>query len=174
MTSRVASRKILLLGEIGVGKTSLVRRLTLGELPTDYRPTMGVDIYTYRLPASEHAREKVLDLVIWDLDGSYGPSIFRHVYCQGASGALIIGDVKRPATLTLMSHLGEAFESAMPSRYCSFVLNKTDLIGDRGEIELPAAVSQARHPVVWTSALTGDGVASTFGDAGNEIRRRSM
>lgn len=174
MTGKVVTRKVLLLGEIGVGKTSLVRRLTLDELPTDYRPTIGVDLYTYRLGNRDARQEKLLELVIWDLDGSYGPSIFRHVYSQGATGAFIIGDVMRPATIALMSRLGEAFESAMPSRHCSFVLNKTDLIDDRKSVELPPEIAQSRRSVVWTSALTGDGVEATFVAAGEEIRRRTM
>jgi GTPase SAR1 family protein len=173
VTSKVISRKLLLLGEIGVGKTSLVRRLTLDELPTDYRPTIGVDLYTFRFTSADKQQEKLVDLVVWDLDGSYGPSIFSHVYSHGASGALIIGDVKSQRTLDLMVQLGMAFEKAMPSRHFSFVLNKSDLLADPGEVELPAALQTPRHPLFWTSALNGNGVTPAFIAAGTEIVRRT-
>ncbi|HEX4893843.1 MAG TPA: ADP-ribosylation factor-like protein [Hyphomicrobiaceae bacterium] len=173
MTGRPLSRKLLLLGEIGVGKTSLVRRLTLGELPTDYRPTIGVDLYTYRLPADMPEAERRVEFVIWDIDGNYGQSIFRHVYSQGASGALIIGDADRRPTLDLMVGLAEAFQKALPGRHFSFVLNKSDLVPDRTALELPEALQSPRHPVVWTSALSGDGVEPAFVTAGAEILRRT-
>jgi small GTP-binding protein len=173
VTKRALSRKLLLLGEIGVGKTSLVRRLTLGELPTDYRPTIGVDLYTYRLPPGTSDTERRFEFVIWDIDGNYGQTIFRHVYSQGASGALIIGDAHRRATLDQMVELAHAFQQAMPGRHFSFVVNKSDLVESRETVELPAALQSARHPVVWTSALTGDGVEPAFVTAGAEILRRT-
>lgn len=40
----MTSRKIMLLGEIGVGKTSLVNRLVHGRFRTDHMPTINVEI----------------------------------------------------------------------------------------------------------------------------------
>ncbi|MEO1543883.1 MAG: EutP/PduV family microcompartment system protein, partial [Pseudomonadota bacterium] len=48
----MSARKVMLLGEIGVGKSSLVRRLTLNQFDIDYKPTLGVNIYTYDVPES--------------------------------------------------------------------------------------------------------------------------
>jgi GTPase SAR1 family protein len=166
----MTAKKILLLGEIGVGKTSLVRRLVLDELPSDYRPTMGVDLYRYQL-AGSGGREAV-DLVIWDIDGNYGQSIFRHVYSKGASGALIIGDLSRRPTLDMMVELAEGFQEAMPGRHFSFVLNKLDLVPSKAEAGLPEALRAARQPFLWTSAVTGANVRLAFEAAGAAIVRR--
>ena len=89
------SKKLMLLGEIGVGKTSLVRRFVLDEFSAEYRPTMGVDIYRHQVHGIGPDGKQSLELVIWDIDGNFGQSIFRHVYSKGASGALIVGDVTR-------------------------------------------------------------------------------
>ncbi|MDX2158640.1 MAG: Rab family GTPase [Hyphomicrobiaceae bacterium] len=165
------TRKILLLGEIGVGKTSLVRRFVLDELPTDYQATMGVDLYRYELKGLGPAKDRAIELVIWDTDGSYGHSIFSHVYAKGASGALIVGDVTRPTTLEHMAALAEAFTDAMPSRHFSLVLNKVDLTPPDDKL-LPEPIRRSRQPKVWTSAMTAENVNVAFRETADAIVRR--
>jgi small GTP-binding protein len=166
------TRKLLLLGEIGVGKTSLARRLVHDQFPTDYRATMGVDLYRYTVDNIGRSGTAMLDLVLWDLDGNYGDSIFRHVYSKGASAALIVGDGMRASTLEHMVRLATGFQDAMPGRYFSFVVNKVDLLGEPSEAALPEALRTARQPLVWTSALTAYNVESTFRQTADAIIRR--
>ena len=174
--TRLARKKLLLLGEIGVGKTSLVRRLTLGALPTDYRPTLGVSLYTYVLPipAVAGGGEQRIEFAIWDTDGNIGPAIFQHDYSVGTHGALIVGDVARRATLDLMVDLAEAFQDALPSRHFTFVANKADLATSRDEAPFPDRIREGRHRPLWTSALTGEGVEPAFVAAGRDILRRGL
>lgn len=166
--------KLILLGEIGVGKTSLVRRLVHDELPSDYQPTMGVDLYRYELPRGEGGATQAVNLVIWDIDGGYGESIFSHVYSRGAAAGLIIGDVTRPASLELMVRLGHGFQDALPGRPFSFVLNKLDLLAPGQAPRLP--VDLERHPRghVRTSARTGDNVRAAFAGIAGDIVRRGL
>lgn len=166
------SKKLLLLGDMGVGKTSLVRRLVLDELPSDYLPTMGVDLYRYHHAMTRSGQPATLEFVVWDIDGSYGSSIFQHAYSKGASGALIIGDVLRPPTLALMVELAHGFNAAMPSREFAFLLNKEDLIGSQSDVDLPAALQTARQPVIWTSALKNTNVKSAFAKVAEAVIRR--
>lgn len=168
----MTARKLLLLGEIGVGKTSLVRRLVHDELPTDYRATLGVDLYRYELTGVGEGRRRSLELVVWDLDGNYGASIFRHVYSKGASGALIVGDAMRRSTLEHMVALGDGFEAAMPSRHFGFVVNKVDLVEAADPALLPERLRTSRHALIWTSALTAHNVLPAFKQAADAIIRR--
>jgi GTPase SAR1 family protein len=173
MTGRLLRKKVLLLGEIGVGKTSLVRRLTLGLLPTDYKPTSGVSIYTYRRPVpGPDGRERLLEFAIWDTDGMLGDSIFRHEYSEGAAGALIIGDVERRSTLDHVVDLAHKFQAAMPSRSFKLVVNKADKVVSRDNRHFPAELRDERWCPLWTSALSGEGVEPAFIAAGREILRR--
>lgn len=165
------SKKLLLLGEIGVGKTSLVRRLVLDELPSDYRPTIGVDIYRFAA-GSIGSASRSAELVIWDIDGNYGRSIFQHVYSRGASAAFIIGDVTRPPTLDMMLELADGFQEAMPGRHFGFILNKLDLVGKREEVVLPDRLARAKPHPRWTSAMTGEHVREAFMEAAEIIVRR--
>ncbi|MEZ5817441.1 MAG: hypothetical protein R3D44_10195 [Hyphomicrobiaceae bacterium] len=168
----MTARKLLLLGEIGVGKTSLVRRLVHDELPTDYRATMGVDLYRYEIAGLGEGGGKALELVVWDLDGNYGESIFQHVYSKGASGALIVGDVMRQSTLEHMVRLADGFTEAMPSRQFTFVVNKLDLVGEPEAGLLPERLREARQPLVWTSALAATNVLTAFRQVADAILRR--
>ncbi len=166
------SRKLMLLGEIGVGKTSLIRRLVEGRFETEYKSTFGVELYRVPISRAGPNGDQAIELVVWDTDGNFGQSIFRHVYVKGASAALIIGDLKRRATLDSMVTLAESFQEALPGRHFSFIANKADLIADGGAAELPARLQDARQPVLLTSAKTGTNVEDTFIQAATAILRR--
>jgi small GTP-binding protein len=168
------SRKILLLGDIGVGKTSLVRRLVHDEFRMDYKATMGVHLYRYEVGGVGAQCNQTLEMVIWDTDGNYGQSIFSHVYSKGASGALIVGDIMRRSTIDDMIKLAHGFQAAMPSREFSFVLNKLDLFGRPDDNILPEELRDARQLKVWTSALTSENVVTAFRQTADAIIRREF
>jgi len=170
----MASRKIMLLGEIGVGKSSLVRRLVLDRFDFDYKPTLGVDVYTYDVPETpSRPRTK---LIIWDTDGNASATMFTHIYMRQASAALIIADVTRPATLDVMASLGEGFRDAFPGRYHAYILNKSDLVDTATpEPALPDnALKSPADDLFRTSARTGDRVREAFHAAADAIVRRGQ
>ena len=162
--------KLMLLGEIGVGKTSLVRRLVLDRFDFDYKPTIGVDVYRYEVPPA--AGRKAMSLIIWDTDGNYGEAIFRHVYIKEAAAALIVGDASRPQTLDTMATLGQGFGEAFPGRHCAYILNKLDLV-DEGGLMLPRSLTRPGLALTRTSAKTGSNVQTAFHQAATTIARRA-
>ena len=168
------SKKLLLLGEIGVGKTSLVRRFVLNDFSAEYRPTMGVDIYRYRVGDLGPDGRQAVELVIWDIDGHYGQNVFRHVYSKGASAALIIGDLTRYPSLEHMTKLAQGFEDNMPGRFHAYVLNKTDLCENPSDMPLPPQLAAASVSPARTSALKGENVAQVFRTAAAAILRREV
>jgi small GTP-binding protein len=166
------SRKLMLLGEIGVGKTSLIRRLVQGHFETEYKSTFGVELYRVPITQAGPNADQAIELIVWDTDGNFGESIFRHVYIKGASAALIIGDLKRRATLESMVTLAESFQEALPGRHFSFISNKVDLMSYGETAELPTKLRDSRQPVLLTSAKTGANVEDTFIQAATSILRR--
>ena len=166
------SRKLMLLGEIGVGKTSLIRRMVDGRFETEYKSTFGVELYRVPITRAGPGGDQAIELIVWDTDGNVGSSIFRHVYIKGASAALIIGDVSRRATLDSMVTLAESFQEALPGRHFSFIANKVDLIADGDAVDMPSKLQDARQPVLLTSAKSGSNVEDTFIQAATSILRR--
>ena len=122
------ARKVMLLGEIGVGKSSLARRLVFDKFEFDYKPTIGVDVYRFEVEAT--AQRPAMSLIVWDTDGNFGDAIFKHIYMKEAAAALIIGDLSRAPTLDTMVRLGNGFAEAFPGRHIGYVINKTDLAGE--------------------------------------------
>ena len=130
-------KKIMLLGEIGVGKTSIARRLSLNAFGESYKATIGVDIYRYDVvppPGKEP-----FTFLVWDTDGSYGEAIFQHIYFREAHAAVIVSDATRPSTIDSMLRLGQHFMDTLPGRYLAHVVNKVDLLDDG----LPAELCRA-------------------------------
>lgn len=167
----MTARKVMLLGEIGVGKSSLVKRLVFDRFDVDYKPTLGVDVYRYDIPADKD--HPAITLIIWDTDGNFGEAMFRHVYMKEASAAFIVGDVTRRPTLETMLKLSQGFREHFPGRYDALIVNKLDLI--EGEpLNLPDALAPNREGVFHTSALTGDNVQQAFHEAAVTILRRRL
>lgn len=165
-------RKIMLLGEMGVGKTSIIRRLMFDTFNPDYGSSIGSDIYRYEVDPP-CGGQRVL-FTVWDTDGSFGEAIFRSVYIRGAEAAVIVGDVTRLETLKTMVKLAEAFEEELPGRYFRCVTNKVDLLEDPAIWEMPAALNTSCLPLMKTSAKTGANVKAVFGDAADAMVRREL
>lgn len=166
-------RKIMLLGNVGVGKTSIAKRLVFRTFGSgNYKGTVGSDVYQYIVEPSPLDVPFVFS--IWDTDGNYGETLFQSVYIRGAQAALIVGDLKRPKTLSSMVELARAFEANLPGRYACCVLNKADLLGEGEAPEIPEELTASGLPYIITSAATGDNIARTFHDAAATIARRGL
>lgn len=163
------SAKVMLLGEIGVGKSSLARRFVFDRFEGEYKSTIGVDILSHEI-ALEDGRP--LKLMLWDTDGDFGARIFETVYIKGASGALIVSDATRPATLAKAARLAANFAETFPGRPTRVIVNKIDLADMEGGAFAGAGL--APGDVVRTSARTGEGVGALFQSMGADIARRGL
>lgn len=168
----MTARKVMLLGEIGVGKSSLARRLVFDRFESEYKPTIGVDIYRYEVP--ERDGRPRTTLILWDTDGNFGDTIFKHIYMKEASAAMIVGDLSRPQTLETMAKLAEGFAEAFPGRHAGFVVNKTDLVANAEAAPLPAIFTRPGVTLSRTSAKDGTNVARAFIETADVIARRGQ
>ena len=167
--TRGTAHKVMLLGAIGVGKSSLAQRLLFGRFSRDYKPTIGVEVYRYEVNAEVIGAP--MSLILWDTDGNFGDAIFRHVYIKEAAAALVVGDSSRPDTLDTMVHLAAGFAEVLPGRVIHFILNKCDLITELAQPSLPSGLNS--WPLLRTSALSGQHVADAFIATATAIRRRA-
>ena len=166
----IFSAKVMLLGDIGVGKTSLAKRLMFGKFDNDYKTTIGVDILTHELTLPVPAKPVTAKLLLWDTDGDFGQHIFKSVYIAGASGALVISDASRPPTIQKMFELAAAFLERLPGRSVRAVINKCDIVApDLTGVDL-CGVRQ--EDVLFSSAKTGEGVDAAFSAIAADIYRR--
>jgi small GTP-binding protein len=126
----IVSHKVCLVGDFGVGKTSLVRRFVDGQFSDKYLSTVGVKISRKSLELDEINSTNIrkMQMIIWDIEGSNKFKAIAPTYFQGAKGAIIVADVTRQETLYHLSEHIEKFLSVNPHSYIVIALNKSDLI----------------------------------------------
>ena len=81
--------KICLLGEAGVGKTSLVYRFITNKFKENYKSTLGVNLLKKDMSIKDYGD---VSAQIWDLGGQESFKSLRRLYLEGANGALILYD----------------------------------------------------------------------------------
>ncbi|MEO0852694.1 MAG: Rab family GTPase, partial [Cyanobacteria bacterium J06648_11] len=136
------SKKICLIGDYGVGKTSLIRRFVERQFSDEYLSTVGVKISrkTLRLNALDGS-DRELRLLIWDLEGRQKFKAISPTYLRGASGAVIVADVTREETVaSLVGHL-RMFLTVNPRGTVAIAYNKMDLSDEK----LSASLLQVIH-----------------------------
>jgi small GTP-binding protein len=163
---RASARKICMLGDFGVGKTSLVARYVHGTFSEKYLTTVGVKVDTCEVARPDGDARK---LVVWDMAGRNGVDALAASYLRGASGLLLVADGTRAATLRTALNLLMQARAVVPDAAAVMMLNKLDLI-EHWEIE-PLTVVELRNslPVFETSALSGDGVTRAFAALAAEL-----
>ncbi|XP_001362365.1 ras-related protein Rab-38 [Monodelphis domestica] len=87
--------KLLVIGDLGVGKTSIIKRYVHQNFSSHYRATIGVD---FALKVLQWDPETVVRLQLWDIAGQERFGNMTRVYYREAMGAFIVFDVTRPAT----------------------------------------------------------------------------
>jgi small GTP-binding protein len=161
----VIARKICLIGDFGVGKTSLISRFVDRQFSDQYLSTVGVKISRKMIDLENAGTQTVLQLLIWDIEGSTKFKAIAPSYLQGAKGAIVVADVTRPETLDHVSEHVERFISLNPQGVFIIALNKSDLI-DTDQLDALLKHSQNYQPSVLsiypTSAKTGSHVDQLF------------
>jgi small GTP-binding protein len=167
------SRKVCLLGDYAVGKTSLVQRFVYNLFDDKYLSTMGVKVArkTLAIPKNEEVVE--LTIMLWDLAGSEEFDRFRSAYLRGSAGAVLVCDSTRRETLHSLAGYVDVLRSANPAAQIVLAANKRDLVDDLriSPAEVEAAAAALETPFFLTSAKTGEAVEQLFARLGKMLLR---
>lgn len=165
-------RKICLIGDWGVGKTSLIRKFVLDQFDDSYLATFGTKATKKRMKFKKD-NNTIYDLIlmIWDVMGQQEfKNIRTHAY-QGTHGALIVCDITRKETLYNLGLWQTELFSIAPEIPLIILANKIDL-RDKAEVtpeELKKVATQLKAPFFVTSAKTGRNVQNAFLKLGNRL-----
>ncbi len=164
-------KKVCLLGDFSVGKTSLVRRFVEGRFDERYLSTIGVKVDQKVLNLETPRGDVTLTLLLWDLAGGPSPRPVVPGYYRGAAGAVIACDLTRADTLASVPRYAQDFLASNPAANLVLVANKLDLIDERRLTDevLVAAASECRAPLFLTSAKSGEQVQSMFEKLGQML-----
>ncbi|XP_029610757.1 ras-related protein Rab-38-like [Salmo trutta] len=87
--------KVLVIGDLGVGKTSIIKRYVHQIFSQHYRATIGVD---FALKILNWDHKTVVRLQLWDIAGQERYGNMTRVYYREALGALVVFDMTRAST----------------------------------------------------------------------------
>ncbi len=99
METKEIKRKIVLLGDGAVGKTSLINNYVHNTFDEKYLRTIGVRISQKMVRFRQRERQISLNFGIWDLYGQKEDSAVRLSAFAGINGVIMVADMTRMGTL---------------------------------------------------------------------------
>ncbi|OMJ74612.1 hypothetical protein SteCoe_26432 [Stentor coeruleus] len=87
--------KILVIGDVAVGKTSLVNRVVYNSFSEKYKATIGCE---FGIKMMKIDGEDVR-IQLWDLAGQDRLGGISRLYCRDAHGAIVVTDITRQDTI---------------------------------------------------------------------------
>lgn len=154
--------KLILGGEGGVGKTSMVHRFVENHFLTDYKSTIGTSIMKKECEF-EGLNSKVR-FVMWDLAGQAQFKRVRQSYISNAEAGILVYDVTRKETFNSVESWQKEIISVSPTISLILVGNKIDLTEDRvvSTEEGEEAAKKLNLSYIETSAKTGENINDAF------------
>ncbi len=150
------SKKIILTGSFGVGKTSLFNRFINGQFDDKYMTTIGVKVNKKSLNMEGHE----VGLMLWDIAGEISQDKVPTSYFLGAAGVVYVFDLSRPMTFVNIKHDLEYLKNFLPLAQVRIVGNKKDLVTEEQLANIQTQVPQGWD--ILTSAKTGENVDTLF------------
>ncbi|UCG68682.1 MAG: GTP-binding protein [Thermoplasmata archaeon] len=159
-------RKICLIGEAAVGKTSLIRRFVYDKFEDRYIATIGTKTSAKELIINMDDKKYQLILQIWDIIGLRCFAKLQTRAYTGANGAIFVLDRTRKGTW-------HAFGNWLLSLYrvtgeipVIVLANKTDLQSKYDNNEIENYIKKFGFECTFTSAKTGENVDDAFQNLG--------
>ena len=150
MTS--TDKKIVVLGDSGVGKTALVQRFVRNVFVNDYKPTTGGVPHKKTVDVDGNK----INVIIWDIAGH---TLKLHpAYTAGALGAILVCDMSRQVSFDSVLEWHRVIKVKLGNIPVIVAGNKMD-IADTDKCE---ALKQAGYKGFKTSARTGENVNELF------------
>ncbi len=159
----MTSKKVILAGSFGVGKTSLFNQFIYSKFDDKYLTTIGVKVNKKVIKIDD----KELSVLLWDIAGEVSQDKVPVTYFLGASGVIYVFDLSRPTTFKNIPEDIEYLKGILNGGAIRLVGNKRDLITDE---QLNQIKEQLDIPFdIATSAKTGENVEQLFEDLGRAL-----
>lgn len=168
----LATMKVVLIGDSGVGKSSLMLRFTADTFDEDISATIGIDFKSKRVPVSGGG---IVQLQLWDTAGQERFRTLTSSYYRGANAVLLVFDVNAPHSFEHLQRWLDEVEvscggSGLQNVAMMLIGNKVDEVGGLSNAALwpvpkADAVQFAREhgmQLAFCSAKTKEGVVEAF------------
>lgn len=157
------SKKVILTGNFGVGKTSLFNRFVYNRFSDKYLTTIGVKVNKKVLEIDE----KELSVLLWDIAGEVSQDKVPISYFLGAAGIIYVFDLSRPLTFQNIEKDLKYLKELLPESSIKIVGNKSDLVTKEEMAKILSELEVKSN--ITTSAKTGENVEKLFYELGTEL-----
>ena len=162
------SIKIVLLGDSGVGKTSIVTRYVSGTVLENVKPTVGAAFVTKDVIIQKNT----VELLIWDTAGQEVYRGLAPIYYRNARIAIIVFDVTNSTSFDSVNYwIGELKSNVSENVVILVCANKIDLnekrIIDQNQIDILIKKNNVLYAE--TSAKENIGIDKLFQDLISKI-----
>ena len=161
-------KKVALLGDPAVGKTSLIRRYVFDEFSDMYITTIGTKVSKKEVMVNDTIK---VTMLIWDILGQDEFQFLHATYYQGSAGALIVCDGTRPETIDHLRKWVTNFFNTVGRVPVIFLVNKADILDRDTFYSQPLEDLCAEVGASWmfSSAKNGENVDRTFQNIASRI-----
>jgi small GTP-binding protein len=163
--------KFIVIGNSGVGKTAILKRLVDNTFTSESQSTIGVEF----LATTFEVDGKSVKLQLWDTAGQERFRSIAKAYFRSAIGVILVFDITERKSFDDLSHwLNDIHQLCDPNAVVTLIGNKLDMKHLR-KITAPEAENFAQlHQVSYyeTSALGGDNIQEAFHRTTAAIVRR--
>jgi small GTP-binding protein len=158
--------KIVLLGDSGVGKTSIVQYFERRRFDPTIDSTIGAAFVAHEVTT----KTGPINLHIWDTAGQERYRSLVPTYSRGASCALIVFDQSVLVTFQNADQWLSEFAS-FGNDHCimCLVANKTDLASAVDRLQVESWAEQRKLRLFFVSAKSGVGVVEMFQEIADEL-----
>nr|XP_051697586.1 ras-related protein Rab-22A isoform X2 [Oryctolagus cuniculus] len=133
--------KVCLLGDTGVGKSSIVWRFVEDSFDPNINPTIGASFMTKTVQYQNELHK----FLIWDTAGQERFRALAPMYYRGSAAAIIVYDITKEETFsTLKNWVKELRQHGPPNIVVAIAGNKCDLIDVRSKNSL-----RGHQPALW-------------------------
>jgi small GTP-binding protein len=168
--------KVCLVGDVAVGKTSLIRRFVQEEFDDRYIATVGTKVTKKTVEMSWRGSPATLDMMVWDIMGEKGfRALLRDAYFEGSHGVIAVCDLTRKDTFYDLNNWVQMIRKQVGNVPVVFLGNKMDLKERQVVSEEELARMGTIHNAVTflASAKTGAGVNEAFKALADAIGHRA-
>ncbi|KAK4754012.1 hypothetical protein SAY87_002116 [Trapa incisa] len=165
--NKIVQSKLVVLGDMGTGKTSLVLRFVKGQFVDHQEPTIGAAFFTQILSLTD----ATVKFDIWDTAGQERYHSLAPMYYRGAAAAIVVYDISSKDTFVRAKKwVQEVQRQGNRNMVMALVANKSDL-EEKREVQNEDGEQFAQENGMFfmkTSAKTAQNVNELF----HEIAKR--
>jgi len=172
MELRDILKKVVLLGDGAVGKTSLIARYVVNKFDDKYIATIGTKVSRKDIQVIKPNLIINLRMMIWDILGQKEYSKIRSASLSGAQGVILVADLSRPETFkSLQDFWLKEVEAVVGSVPTIIVGNKLDLAAkaSASRTMIESMGQKLGCPIMLASAKTGENVEGIFTTLGDTL-----